>query len=332
MLRLEPSELDCSGPWLLWKREPEQGLRDSLTSMGQLEPVLMVRREGAWALVSGYCRVRCLQEMGCQVLALDIGEVEAVGHDGEVALGLRYLAANQAFSLGEQGVVELLLPAVRFFMERLPPKDAKARAASALGLPLRSRALRRLEQWCGLFPPESPWNGHLLENRLPIACVDVLFRLEPGELDALEPFYARVSWSSNGARQFMTLLFETARRDGVTLEELASACAHLLLEELSPKDLQARLLEQARRMRHPRRCELEQRFSKLGRELTAGTPWKVAAEVNFEADALHLTARLSTPAQALQAALELERMAESPLWGRLVAIGDTPEEGVDHDA
>jgi hypothetical protein len=95
----------------------------------------------------------------------------------------------------------------------------------------------------------------------------------------------------------------------------------LLAAGLSPKDTQAALLDAARRLRHPRRHELERGFAALAAELSAGALWRVTPEQGFESDALHLSARCETPDQAREAARQLLRMADSPLWGRLAKVG-----------
>ncbi len=322
LLLLEPGAIDCRGPWLLWKREPEPNLRDSLRRMGQLEPLLALHEGGAWALVAGHSRLRALHELGRKALVRAVDAPQEPGARREIALGLVYLASNRAYLLGEEASPALLLPAMRFFMERMEPEDLRRDVAPAVGLAPRSRTLRRLEQWCALFAPDVPWERHLLAGRLPLACVETLARLAPEELQALEPFFATLSWSSSAARQFMTLLFETSRREGAPLHAMMRPdLTDRLAAGLSPKDTQAALLDAARRLRHPRRHELERGFAALAAELSAGALWRVTPEQGFESDALHLSARCETPEQAREAARQLLRMADTPLWGRLASVG-----------
>lgn len=336
LLLLEPGVIDCRGPWLLWKREPEPILRDSLRRLGQIEPLLALHEGGGWSLVAGHSRLRALRELGRKALVRAVDAPPEPGARREIALGLVYLASNRAYLLGEEASPALLLPALRFFIERMDSEDLRRDVAPALGLAPRSRTLARLEQWCALFELDAPWERHLLAGRLPLACVETLARMTPEELQALEPFFAALSWSSSAARQFLTLLFETSRRDGAPLQAVVRsglpALPELLHGGLSPKDILAALLESARRLRHPRRYELERGFAALAAELSTGALWRVTPEQGFESDALHLSARCETPEQAREAARQLLRMADSPLWGRLATVGrqdseQSPQDG-----
>ncbi len=318
---LDPGIIDSRGPWLLWKRAPDPGLRDSLHQVGQLEPLLVLHEEGVWRLVAGQSRLSVLRELGRKALVRVVDAPREPGTRGEIALGLVYLASNRAYLLGEEAPPTQLLPVLRFFFQRMEPDELRRDVAPALALAPRSRTLRWLKQWCVLFPPEAPWDQHLLAGRLPLACVDTLARLTPEELQALEPFFTALSWSRSAARQFLTLLFETSRREGAPLHASMLPDLYTLLDKgLSPKDTQAALLEAARRLRHPRRHELERGFAALAAELGAGTPWRVTPEQGFESDALHVSARCETPEQAREAARQLLHMADSPLWGRLTSI------------
>ena len=313
------------GPWILWPGEPDPTLCASLREMGQAAPVLVERVEPknkkggdpAFRLVAGYKRVRALAHMGQEVLAL---EVEA----DETRKGLLYLSDN----LG-QGAPSAArrVAALRFFRPRLDDAGLAARVAPLLAEDPRARSWRRLMGWLAL--PEE-WDGLLQKEHLPLDAGDILTRLAQAELDAVRPYFEKIRWSRGNAVRFLASLYEAAQarggRRGVQMNALATEAGlpEIASRELSPKDMAEALTEAAHALRYPALSEMEARFARQAKNLTAGTSWRIAQEDRFETDAVALRLTAATPEALARAAEELAAMAQSPLCPRLFHI--SPDE------
>ena len=321
---LAASKIIAEGAWLFNNKESDALFYDNLRTMGQLVPLLVARQGKNFILIDGVRRLEALGGLKREVLA---SVIEA---PTDLDKGLARLAANQAYTWGEQARPDTLLPVLRFFLTLPEAERLDAFLPGHLGLQPRSKTWRLLKSWCALFPAQEEWDAHLTAGRVSLPCVEPLAKLEPEDRDFLEPFFRELAWSASAARQLVTLLFETARAQGRCVAALPGAAdLHGLLDaELSPKDRMARILDGARRLRYPTRSAMEDTFAVLGRELTAGTPWRVTPEVQFETDALHLTAKMRSPEDALTAAESLRDMARSTLWKRLGAVAqDAPGAG-----
>lgn len=318
LLTVEPDLVRANGPWL-WPLgmagEDSTPLETSLRDMGQCTPLLVARKDGELLLVDGCKRLEALAGLGRKVLIL---LVEAPGDEDKALLRL---AANQAWRLGAAEPARLVA-VLRFFLQRLERPQVEEVLPPRVGLEARSRTWRQLLQWCGVFATDSPWERHLLQGRLPLACVEALSRMDEQAREALEPFFRELAWSASGARQFVTLMYETAKGQGRDIGDVlqSSGIPGILEAGLSPKDTMARILEAARAARFPHKTALEGAFARLGKELTAGTPWCVQPEQQFEADAVYLSTRIRSREEARKATEHLTAMAESGLWAELLDV------------
>jgi len=316
LLDVSPEAIQTSGDWLFNLRGPDPALDASLEHAGQLTPLLAAEEEGGLVLVDGLKRLRRLRDGGHRV------QVALVEAPADLDRAMLRLQANRAWDLAEQDPARLAT-VLRFFLQRLSLQQTEAQLAPLLGLAPRGKTWRLLRCWCRNMDADSPWERHLLEGRAPLAAAEALARLEPDQLQALEPFFCRLSWSASAGRELPTLLFETVRRTGRPLPALLQESGMLETLEAghSPKDAMTRLLQAARALRFPERTALDRRFAELAGRLTRGSGWRVQPEVQYEADALYLQAKVQDAGEAAKLAAALQDMAGSPLLEELCTLG-----------
>lgn len=316
---LHPDDIDTSGAWIFWPAPPCDALRSSLELAGQTTPALVERLEGesGWALVTGYKRVLAQQEAGRDVL---VRAVTLSSSEKAYAYLSDNLHGTQAPLCASKA-----LPVLRYLTPLVDKRELNERVAPLLGMTFRDRAWKRLNTWVQCIPSGHALDDSLRHERIPLDVVDIFQKLSELELASLAPFFSSVRWSVSAARQFTTQLFELSRGKDMALDALLndSTLPEIPERELSPKDMTRLLLEELRRMRFPHFSELQRRFTALREELGAGASWRIEPCPGFEENSLSLQVTVKDQAELKKLAVELDEMAESPAWERLLTVGET---------
>lgn len=330
LLSLPPQSIAVDCPWILQKKSPDEQLSQSLRTLGQLSPVLVVRNSSPqsgseYLLVCGSARVKALARMQKEVLAL---EIEA----SEPQRCLLYLDSNNS-AASPQIDTKLALAALRFLTPRVEKAELDALLPPRLGLAPKSRGWKRLTAWCDCFAPEDAYNTHLLQGRIPLELIDELRRMHPHERQFLEPFFAVFGWSRSAALQFCSMLRETALGSESDMETLVNrAKLDKVLQDvvesgLSPKDAAERLLSKTRTLRYPNLLRLQTRFNNLIKSLSSGTSWRIEHTQNFETLALQLGAQVKSRADLDNVLRELQQMSETDLWDTIWNLVENETDG-----
>ncbi|GAB6037418.1 hypothetical protein JCM15519_19770 [Fundidesulfovibrio butyratiphilus] len=316
---VHPRDLDVSGAHLLWAEEPSPALSASLEACGQMVPLLVDFEPQRPVLVAGYKRVLALRALRRPALAL--GFFPQPGLDPGLAWAEAYLAANQAQPPDEARLVR----AVRFFTARGGFAAFLAHAAPHLGLAPRDKRLDQLQAWTTLpawldgpaaTSPDHAGARTLSQPLAPLSLAPRLAALPENDLAALRPFLEAVRFSRNHLDNLLTWLGESALARRTSLADLLDRpeCARALETGLAPSDRLARLAQAARRLRNPALVDLEERFAKGAKALTAGTRFKVLPSPGFETDAVRLEVSLAAPRDLARAARDLETLRSRPQW------------------
>ncbi|MFW6415184.1 MAG: ParB N-terminal domain-containing protein [Thermodesulfobacteriota bacterium] len=275
--------IDYSGAWLFWPLEPTEHLIRSIKEFGQLEPVLLEEQQDGYSLVSGFKRLRACQQLERSVLGLVIccSELEK----GEI-----YLHSNVQ---GSPEPASMVLPA-RFFQERCHPEEWKKIVYRTIEPFLSGKNLRLLQKWMYL---DSYWDGYLLSGHISLDTAPWLAEFGERGLKAVEPFLQCTYWSRNNAVSLVKWIYEVCKSRDICVQDLLEECraGRYLDRDLSPKDRQKRILEVLRAHRYPNLYSLEQDFSRLQKETSRETGWKLIPDQNFETDRIYLQRELRAP-------------------------------------
>ncbi len=307
--------IEASSPCLFWPGEPDESLAFSLARLGQMEPVLVERQGEGFSLVAGARRLAVLTDLGRPVLAR---EVEAT----DLEKGLLYLSTNAARPLTDG----MRFAALRYFHMLLTESELTNFVAPLMGLSPQGRDIRLLLAWFNL--PDA-FDPALMSGRLPLAAGEPLSRMTREEQEAVLPFFATLAWSRGSAVNFLTWILEAARaREMSASEILAQGGFYPILSEegLSPKDAITALTALARAARYPALFRLETEAVRLGREICAGTAFRLTRPDQFETPAVELTVRVAGPGPLSRATADFQKIAASPLWDRLFNLAEAPAE------
>ncbi len=304
LLSLDPDEVDATGEWIFRTEEPGEVLLHSLERCGQLEPVLVVKDKGSYRLCTGYKRWSGCRALGTSLLARE-AQADAM-HRGRLNL-----QANLPSPIEEA----VLIKAARYFQGSSREGEA-ADVETELTALLHPKRLKTLLEWLCL---PLAYDRHLEAGRIPFEVGPILVQCDAEELWALEPLFAELRWSKRRAEQFLSWLLETARREGVGLDELVerSRMLDISRSDLAPKDRLERLSAEARALRYPELTAIEAEFSQFQQQVRRTGYWRLEAEPCFERDTVFLQAQIASARDLEKVEAELRSLREARLMDRL---------------
>ena len=299
---LSPADIDANGPCVLWPRSPEPALVDSICRAGQLEPLLVRHVEGRVELVSGYSRLLALRELGLDAACLEV-------HVSEVDGAVLYLRANCAAMRDDS----MRLKALRFFDSRIVRGGEFSRerletdVLPLLDTDVCAKSWNWWQQWLGL-PPD--FDDLLHKGHLPLAAASGLAAFSPEERTVLLPCLRAVCWSRSNACHLLTWLYEATRLHEKSLVQMLPEVDFfsVLANGLSPKDMAAALLLEAKKLRYPHLLNMQDDLRKQLAPLVKGALWQVEHEDNFETPSLSVRCKIKNRNEAKRACQEFERI------------------------
>jgi len=300
---LSAEEIDCSGSWLVWSKQPEEGFLNSIRKWGQLQAVLISSSKQSWQLISGYKRFMACRELNRQVLAKEIKA-------DDVAKACLYLQEN-AYRITK--TIDFL-PWARFIQSI--QENYKDLVWTELSTYIPSKELNLILTWLEL---PSSWDDHLLENRLTLDLAPLLAGLNSFDLQALKPFFSCLRWSKNKAKNLISHLFESAKRDQNTIAQIISdhRLDSILSQNLSPKDCQQKILQLTKEIRFPALSSLEKGFLELQKKVRQRTIWRIEPEQHFETNGFYLIALVRKKDDLLRSVDQLQGLLENGFFDQV---------------
>ncbi|WP_027721375.1 ParB/RepB/Spo0J family partition protein [Maridesulfovibrio zosterae] len=306
---LETAEIDCCGNWLLYPESAPEKLILSFKKNGQLVPVLIAKEDGRNLLIAGRTRVAAAAKLGMKVSAIFVDAAD------DISRAVMHLEENSSRTVDDS----LRLAVFRFFFARMDKTDLSKEIGPLLGLKLKSREMNFWLDWMDMEPE---FDLLLAAGNIPLAAVSVLSRLSASDRISLLPYFEKVSWSRSNAVNFLTWLYETARREEKSVSELLKEGAlDTARENESPKDAVARLCRSAKQFRFPHLSRLKRAHEKIVTEICAGTKWRVDCVGNFETGEVMLQTRFKSREVMQKAMDDLESIEKLQGWDELFELG-----------
>ena len=308
------ASIRTDGAHLFWAEKPAESLTESMAEFGQTNPVLVCETETGLSLIAGRARLAVLTQAGRPVLARMVEDAD------DTDKGLLYLADNGHRVLDDA----MRLAALQFFAPRVDGTVLRKDILRRLGIKPKSKDAKFLLAWLGM---DERWQALLATGTIPLAAVGPLARMAIDDRTAVEPLFAKMSWSRSNGVNVLTWLFETAKMTDSTVAEIMdrAGMSAILAQGLSPKDAIARLTAAARQARHPELTRLKDRYAAVAAEITAGTKWRMNQPDNFETGGSELTIQIKDREQLARAVKDMGELAASPAWHKLWSLGSGNE-------
>lgn len=313
---LDPAEVVCSGPWQICEPTSVEKIIPSIVKYGQFVPVLVAEYEGNVVLVAGRARFEAARRLNQKVSAVFIDAKD------EISFLIAYLEENYTRTDNEC----VKSASFRFLASRMDQADIPDLLGPLLNIKSKSREMRFYMDWLELEPE---FDSMLATGNIPLAAVSVLGKISAEDRASLMPFFKDVSWSRSNAVNFLTWLYETARRENCSVAALIFENQFTpAMEGESPKDSVARLCRAAKALRYPKLRELERAHARIVSEFCVGTRWKVEPIGSFETGEVMIQTRFKSREMMLKALSDLESITESESWETLFSLGGSrPGEG-----
>ena len=251
-------------------------LLESFQYDGLIAPPLLVKKNSAFIIVSGFRRIAaCLQlgwnEVTARILKPEIGVLDC----------LRLAIAENAF----QRPLNLIetsrcLQKLSIFITN---GRHLAESASSLGLPDNPSIINKIKNLC-LLP--KPVQNSILADTISLAMAKELESLEADCAIAFTRLFDQLKIGLNKQKEIVTRVKEIARRDGLSMQEvMEDKC---FIEIITHRDLDRgqksrRLRSYLRQRRYPRIAEAQKKFELHRKNLNLGNDIKLIPPKEFEA-------------------------------------------------
>lgn len=306
---LDATEIDCFGNWLLYPQSPAEKLIPSFKKTGQLVPVLLAKDGDKNVLIAGRARVLAAEKLGQKVNAIFVEAAD------DISRAIMHLEENRSRVADDA----LKLATFRFFSARMETSALPKELGPLLDIKPKSRDMKLWLDWMEM---DSKFDEMLVAGNIPLAAVSVLSKLSSEDCNSLIPFFEKVSWSRSNAVNFLTWLYETARREVKSVADiLKEANLNPARENESPKDAVARLCKSAKQLRFPHLSELQKAHEKIVSEICVGTKWRVESVGNFETGEVMIQTRFKSRELMHKAIDDLESIEKFQGWETLFELG-----------
>lgn len=250
-------------------------LSRSLAQDGLINPPLLQRSAGTWLMISGFRRLAAARQLGWEHLPVRI-----VGEEVPWRACVGWAIADNALQR-PLNIIEVSR-ALNLLNAAWPNPQERQRLAAAWHLPASPSQVARLLPLATLPPP---FQEALLDGRLAPAMALELTALDLPEADRLLHFFSMLRLGLNRQKAFLSLLWDIARREGLTL--LAVLKTDELIALYDDQDTERpRRVEQVyrylRQRRYPHLTAAEARFQSCVKALQWGPEILLQASPAFE--------------------------------------------------
>ena len=310
--------IDRSDELFCMNFEPDLGLlRASVKEMGILEPIWLRRKGRKLQIVSGFRRFDVAAALGTQeVRALTWREDELADRHA-FEMGLHENILTRGLSLVERALV----------LEKLVSCFAVT----------RDKAIQTYLPLLGLDPHEHVLDSHLVVNSFSVDlkryCLShglsmgnmmLLGRFSGDERESIRRFLSPLRIGENVLREFLTVLGEISRRDGIGIENLLSGPEFqrgLADSRLSgPQRIQSirRLLK---KRRYPELSALEERFSSWKNKVGLSPGLAIRPPPFFEGNRFKIEICFESVEEYEAILVQLENLSKGPIRHLLTIKG-----------
>ena len=291
----------------------DSSLEHTIRKMGLAHPLLLVRRNGGYGIVSGHRRFRLatrlnLTDIPARVIAL-------MGEPDMLETNLTENVAHKQYSDVEKGLI-----LQKFHATGMTDVQIMDGIMPLLSLE-KSKKLYADFLRIGNLPSELRLFMHAL--KMPLRFFSVCFRWDLENLKAVESLLALLRPGMNKLRDLLDLLDETARREQTTIAELLSRSGiNAVLENshLSSHEKYDRIFQEIHQQRYPMLSDLKKRVLLSLDKLQLSDKIKIRTAENFENGEIKVEFKFTSREELKKYAGQLSAAAESEAMMELIRV------------
>lgn len=285
----------------------------SITQMGVAHPLLLVRRNGGYGIVSGHRRFRLARSL--KLTDVPARVLEIMAEPDMLETNLIENVAHKQYSDVEKGLI-----LQKFHATGLPDVQIIDQIMPLLSLEKSKKLYTDLLR-VGNLPPELRLLMHAL--KMPLRFFSVCFRWCLEDLKAVESLLALLRPGMNKSRDLLDLLDETARCEQATIAELLARAGINAVREndnLSSHEKYDRIFQEIHQWRHPRLSDLKKRVLLSLDKLKLSDKIKIRTAENFENGEIKVEFRFTSREELKKYADQLSAVAESEAMMELIRV------------
>jgi ParB/RepB/Spo0J family partition protein len=288
-------------------------LEYSIQKIGITHPLLLVRRNEGYGIISGHRRFQLAESLKLPDLPARV--VDTTDEIFMLEANLIENASHRQYSDVEKSLI-----LQKFFTLGVPEKQVTDKILPILGLE-KNRKL-----YVDLLDVETlPQGLRMLmhEMKAPLRYFSVCFRWEIASLAAVEALVASLRPGLNKLRDMLALLDETAQCGQTTVAELLSRAAILAVlknDNLSSHDKYDRIFQEIYQWRYPMLSDMKKRVLLAMDKLKLNDKIKIRTAENFENGELKVEFKFTRQEELKKYSEQLSGAAESEALAELIRV------------
>ena len=300
-------------------RENVSALLKSIQYDGLITPPLLIKKNSAFTIVSGFRRIAVCQklnwhEITTRILKPDLSTLDC----------LRLAIADNTF----QRPLNLIETSRCLQKLSLYIRNSRhlSESASSLGLPSNPSIIGKIKSLCLL-----PWpiQSSILAETISLPTAKELESLEPDSALAFARLFDQLKIGLNKQKEIITLVKEIARREGLSMQELLEDKP--FMDIISDRNLDRsqkshKLRSFLRQRRYPRIVEAEKFFKTHRKNLKLGEDIKLIPPKDFEATTYGLNLTFTDLAHLKTLQKRLNKIIQHPDFEKILGRGDRPSD------
>jgi len=285
-------------------------LKKSIRDIGLLHLPIIRRREGRYQIVSGFQRIRILDEEGRGAIP-----VLLLPEPHTAIEAVRVAILEKAYRR-DLNVVELAR-AYGLLLSAAGDLESVSKEAEHLHIPFHTDHIQKVLRIGSLTDSLQ----RCLENgTVSLTIALKLAKMPPQDIDAFLMVYARYRPGLNRQKEIVSLVWDTAMRDKTTCREvLQNALPKRTSDggEISLPQECKRFVDRLRQRRYPTVAETQKRFQQAVDQIKPGKGIHVEAPRHFESNHYRIHLTFSSPKELRQRGSDLNRLVDHPDLHRL---------------
>jgi ParB family chromosome partitioning protein len=289
-----------------------EGLSCSIRNAGLINPPIVIRKQSEYVVISGFRRIRSAVNLGWTDIP-----ARAIESDAD-----RFECAKLAIADNSLQRSLNLIEISRCYktLSGFCKEGELQAAASLLGLPDNPALVGKIIKLCDL--PE-PLQQYILSGTVSMAIALELVKSEYNE-SAIQfaEIFDSLKLSLNKQREFLTLSFEIAAREGISILELINGFdfQNILSDENSDRTRKTHKIRQYLKLRRfPAIMKAEDNFRKNLKKLALEEGIKLIPPADFEGNTFVISMEFKTTSEFSRKAACLNRLTNDPVLKEIVS-------------
>ena len=288
-------------------------LMTSIPHEGLLGPPLLIRKNSAFSIISGFRRISACQKLGLNTIVARILE-----SDLEYLDCLRFAIADNAFQR-PLNLIEISR-SLQKLAGHLKNNKRMVESAKTLGLPTNPSIIKKLKNLC-LLP--QPIQSGILADTISLSVAGELQSLDLEDAMTFVRLFNQLKVGLNKQKEIITLVKEIARLERMSVQMVLED--QNLGEIVNSEDLDRgqkgrKIRTLLRRRRFPRLVEAESKFKTHHKKLKLGDEIQLIPPKEFEGTSytLNMTFRNPNHLRALQT--RLNKILQLPSFEKIFTL------------